>query len=299
MTSSTNGSVDQMSALDNSDEKRSVYWKTRICAKWRDGNCQFGDKCRYAHGEQELRVLPHELVEQLELEKQWKDGLGDNLLPEEQYRHLRELLRKTRLCDKYMDGGSCPYGPNCNFAHGQNELRQAPAGALEKFRQLQQQYAHVVEGGLDGMKSGGSNSMLLKGHLQAARSPTRSGSLTPAIGASKLQEGRTNGVVLRMDEEEPVILPGDELQPDPMLDNSTDVAVLQSRIADMWRALASLRDHTRDLSAKKRTLQAHVLSYYNGASAAVYQMNSALEELGQAINVSSSAPPRKRRTTDA
>jgi len=32
--------------------------------------------------------------------------------------------RKTRLCTKWCNTGSCPYGDRCNFAHGQHELKR-------------------------------------------------------------------------------------------------------------------------------------------------------------------------------
>lgn len=38
---------------------------------------------------------------------------------------LRDKLKKTRLCDKFMTIGTCPYGGKCTFAHGFEELRQA------------------------------------------------------------------------------------------------------------------------------------------------------------------------------
>lgn len=46
-----------------SDEKRgfrgtSENAKTKICMRWKDGHCRFGDRCNFAHGEQELRKLP-------------------------------------------------------------------------------------------------------------------------------------------------------------------------------------------------------------------------------------------------
>ncbi|DBB01235.1 hypothetical protein WJX77_006796 [Trebouxia sp. C0004] len=46
-----------------SDDKRgfrgtSENSKTKICMRWRAGHCRFGDRCNFAHGEEELRKLP-------------------------------------------------------------------------------------------------------------------------------------------------------------------------------------------------------------------------------------------------
>ncbi|GBF88122.1 hypothetical protein Rsub_00834 [Raphidocelis subcapitata] len=32
--------------------------KTKLCQRWANGDCRFGDRCNFAHGEQELRSLP-------------------------------------------------------------------------------------------------------------------------------------------------------------------------------------------------------------------------------------------------
>ena len=42
-----------------------VFFKTRVCNKWRNGCCPYGDRCTYAHGEHELRTLPPDLLAQL------------------------------------------------------------------------------------------------------------------------------------------------------------------------------------------------------------------------------------------
>lgn len=286
MPSPSSGSTDQLSAAEGAGEdsqKRSIYWKTRICAKWRDNNCQFGDKCRYAHGEHELRILPPELVEQLEADKQWKEGLGDELAPEEQFRHLRELLRKTRMCDKFVDNGSCPYGPNCNFAHGQHELRQAPNGALERFRNLQQL---MNQNGIDPLKPGTGLMQLLKS------------SKVPTPAASGKSEGLSKESSI--DDKTVTSMPGDEVQPDAELDGSTDTAVLQSRITDLWRVVHSLRDHAKDLQGKRKTLHAEVSTFYTSATSSLAQLTSQLEDLGKVVNTNNSVGSRaKRRTTDA
>lgn len=32
-------------------------------------------------------------------------------------------MLKTELCNKWQESGTCPYGDNCQFAHGMRELR--------------------------------------------------------------------------------------------------------------------------------------------------------------------------------
>lgn len=32
--------------------------KTKLCTRWQQGDCRFGDRCNFAHGEDELRKLP-------------------------------------------------------------------------------------------------------------------------------------------------------------------------------------------------------------------------------------------------
>eukprot|EP01025_Chloroclados_australasicus_P037755 TRINITY_DN38617_c0_g1_i2.p1 TRINITY_DN38617_c0_g1~~TRINITY_DN38617_c0_g1_i2.p1 ORF type:complete len:225 (+),score=17.05 TRINITY_DN38617_c0_g1_i2:58-675(+) len=32
--------------------------KTQVCTRWKAGDCRFGDRCNFAHGEHELRRLP-------------------------------------------------------------------------------------------------------------------------------------------------------------------------------------------------------------------------------------------------
>ncbi|KAK9904032.1 hypothetical protein WJX75_003065 [Coccomyxa subellipsoidea] len=32
--------------------------KTKLCMRWKNGHCRFGERCNFAHGEEELRKLP-------------------------------------------------------------------------------------------------------------------------------------------------------------------------------------------------------------------------------------------------
>ncbi|KAE9419259.1 hypothetical protein Angca_004848, partial [Angiostrongylus cantonensis] len=56
------------------------------------GFCPYGDSCRFAHGDSELR-LPS------------------------QPRGKAHPKYKTQLCDKFSTFGHCPYGPRCQFIH--------------------------------------------------------------------------------------------------------------------------------------------------------------------------------------
>lgn len=42
----------------------------------------------------------------------------------------RELFFKTRLCDKFMQFGDCPYGDRCHYAHGPQDRREKGSVAV-------------------------------------------------------------------------------------------------------------------------------------------------------------------------
>merc|ERR1719149_536016 len=41
-------------------------------------------------------------------------------------RRCKDPRYKTVLCKNFVAAGKCPYGKKCQFAHGQNELRERP-----------------------------------------------------------------------------------------------------------------------------------------------------------------------------
>ncbi|KAI8099086.1 uncharacterized protein BX664DRAFT_320354, partial [Halteromyces radiatus] len=82
--------------------KQVVLYKTEICRNWAElGHCRYGIKCRYAHGDAELRQAP------------------------------RHTLYKTKICRAYHDQGECPYGIRCTFIHDDNQKIQ-PAKSIEE-----------------------------------------------------------------------------------------------------------------------------------------------------------------------
>lgn len=167
------GPMSQEAAIDESSRRPGslngqIFHKTRLCVKWKEGYCHFGDRCNFAHGEHELRYVPPEVVSQFEQHKRIQDqaGLGpggsmlpvgpaprppppagpmppprpqQSMTPPRQQDGVgpstngdsidgqptsRELFFKTRLCDKFMNFGDCPYGDRCHYAHGYQDMRQ-------------------------------------------------------------------------------------------------------------------------------------------------------------------------------
>eukprot|EP01084_Bolivina_argentea_P230939 389589_1 len=65
-------------------------FKTELCVKFQElGACPYNTRCRFAHGEGELRPKPKP--------KQYK----------------------TKPCNNFIRTGKCPYGVRCNFLHGE------------------------------------------------------------------------------------------------------------------------------------------------------------------------------------
>ncbi|KAL6743917.1 hypothetical protein Aduo_016903 [Ancylostoma duodenale] len=73
--------------------KNPKLYKTELCRSWMDhGRCNYGERCQYAHGEQEKRPIP------------------------------RHPKYKTEACQSYHQSGYCPYGPRCHFIHSETDL---------------------------------------------------------------------------------------------------------------------------------------------------------------------------------
>uniref|UniRef100_A0AC35TRX2 C3H1-type domain-containing protein n=1 Tax=Rhabditophanes sp. KR3021 TaxID=114890 RepID=A0AC35TRX2_9BILA len=67
-------------------------YKTVMCQAWLENKtCSFGENCRFAHGESELK-------------------------PIKSTQRFNNKYR-TKLCDRYTNGGICPYGDRCLFIH--------------------------------------------------------------------------------------------------------------------------------------------------------------------------------------
>lgn len=86
-----------------------IFYKTRLCVKFHEGNCKNGEHCTFAHGQQDLREPPpnwQELVREKD-----KDGVPGN------WNDDHRLVHKMKFCKKFYNGEECPYGEKCNFLH--------------------------------------------------------------------------------------------------------------------------------------------------------------------------------------
>lgn len=76
-------------------------YKTRLCERFEaEGYCPYDTKCTFAHGTEELRERTVEHIEEVVNGRTESNDNG---------------LFKTKLCERYMKGNFCQYGPKCNF----------------------------------------------------------------------------------------------------------------------------------------------------------------------------------------
>lgn len=98
-----NPGINQSGGGSGSAEDRSgqAFYKTRLCHAWQAGKCNYGDECKYAHGETDMQRPASDR----------KDLV------------FKGALYKTRPCFEFRDTGTCKLGDRCSYAHGDHELR--------------------------------------------------------------------------------------------------------------------------------------------------------------------------------
>lgn len=88
------------------------------CVFYQQGFCIHGLSCRYRHLKQPPEKRPRVADFSLGI-SQNRHGDQSNGRPQPP-----NDVYKTSLCKHHMNGGMCPYGDDCHFAHGQHELRE-------------------------------------------------------------------------------------------------------------------------------------------------------------------------------
>jgi Zinc finger C-x8-C-x5-C-x3-H type (and similar) len=91
-------------------------YKTRLCERFEtEGYCPYEGKCTFAHGTTELRERMADAAVEDKPSAKTEFNDGNNLF-------------KTRLCERYMKGMFCQYGPKCNF--GKLLMQCRPVGPI-------------------------------------------------------------------------------------------------------------------------------------------------------------------------
>lgn len=129
--------------------KDARVYKTELCEKFQEnGDCPYGLKCQFAHGEKELRQRGNVSVrsaEELSPEQKAQDDVNEELV--ESTKKSSDLRSyKTELCRSFNRTGYCRYGLKCQFAHGIQELRPSSriVNAAMKVGVVKIGVAHLV-----------------------------------------------------------------------------------------------------------------------------------------------------------
>lgn len=97
-------------------------YKTRLCERFEaEQFCPYYGKCTFAHGLAELRQRPVATDQQ---DKPLSAVQASYQNRAKRTEATENEFHKTRLCERFMNDGECPFGIKCTYAHGREELRQ-------------------------------------------------------------------------------------------------------------------------------------------------------------------------------
>jgi butyrate response factor 1 len=119
----------------------SCRYKTELCRSFEEhGTCKYGDKCQFAHGRNELRVVS------------------------------RHPKYKTDLCKTYHTTGLCPYGSRCHFIHKSDEDSIANQRVIEdKMKVLKEQELLLLQQRQQRQQQQQQQELLVTAMMQASR----------------------------------------------------------------------------------------------------------------------------------
>lgn len=99
----------------------SLFFKTKLCTKFKLGTCTFNERCHFAHGMEDLRKPPsgwETMVGNAKEGSSFTGRTGDG--------GLQQRRKTAKPCRYFADGKICPYGDRCTFLHGDEDAQQTP-----------------------------------------------------------------------------------------------------------------------------------------------------------------------------
>ncbi|KAF2315504.1 hypothetical protein GH714_039958 [Hevea brasiliensis] len=135
-----------------------MFFKTKLCCKFRAGTCPYVTNCNFAHSIEELRRPPSNWQEIVAAHEEDKGNIME-IREEFQIPSIggfggdSQRSYKGRHCKKFYTEEGCPYGDNCTFLHDeQSKNRESVAISLGPGG-----YGGVTGGGgTSGSASGGN-----------------------------------------------------------------------------------------------------------------------------------------------
>ncbi|OIV92996.1 hypothetical protein TanjilG_20658 [Lupinus angustifolius] len=100
-----------------------MFFKTKLCCKFRTGTCPYVTNCNFAHSIEELRRPPpnwQEIVAAHEEEKPVPPVEEFQIPSLSGYSGEVQRSYKGRHCKKFYTEEGCPYGDSCTFLHDEN-----------------------------------------------------------------------------------------------------------------------------------------------------------------------------------
>ncbi|CAK9173408.1 unnamed protein product [Ilex paraguariensis] len=123
---SRNAQSGDLASTNRSKAIGKMFFKTKLCCKFRAGTCPYITNCNFAHSIEELRRPPpnwqeivaaheEELPESIELREEFQiPSVGSDFVGETQRSY------KGRHCKKFYTDEGCPYGDSCAFLHDEH-----------------------------------------------------------------------------------------------------------------------------------------------------------------------------------
>ncbi|KAK7386644.1 hypothetical protein VNO78_26978 [Psophocarpus tetragonolobus] len=139
---SRNSQESNSSSSNNNNRSKAIgkmFFKTKLCCKFRAGTCPYITNCNFAHSIEELRRPPPNWQEIVAAHEEEKAVMTE---PREEFQiptvgsstfagDMMQRSYKGRHCKKFYTEEGCPYGDSCTFLHDeQSKNRESVAISL-------------------------------------------------------------------------------------------------------------------------------------------------------------------------